>query len=109
MHTIASLTGTTTRRGNWRAAISLLKLGLLAIVAVLLATKALLGRRIVGPLGHSGSPVFSRNWHIAFPRFGSQMLQMECAYRKSHSAVFAQCNIVALRSKLAAISIRGDT
>jgi hypothetical protein len=29
-----------------------------------------------------------------------------CAYRKSHSAVFTECNIVALRSKLATISIR---
>jgi hypothetical protein len=32
-----------------------------------------------------------------------------CAYRKSHSAVFTHCNIVALRSKLATISIRRGT
>jgi DNA-binding MarR family transcriptional regulator len=35
-----------------------------------------------------------------------ERVEESCAYRKSHSAVFTQCNIVALRSKLATISIR---
>lgn len=56
------------------------------------------------PSGHSDSK-FVLDWCIS-NLSGTATLFTDCAYRKSYSAVFTQCNIVTLRSKLATISIR---